>query len=187
MFFKAARALSKFNSLFHLKSKINIVTLRKCNLHLQYYKIDLIFSIKSQEINMYAKNIKPSAKRDDRIMRPGRARTCELPAKHLMRMCPRSVRNFSLLFRFLISLSEKYPKIISTIRTLIFNFILPFYGLTKYRKRRISLSVQSLKATTFPLMNERCFSKLQAFANSICLIFLKLQTREANSSSYTKR
>ena len=29
------------NFLFHLKSKTNLVTLRKCNSHLQYYKIDL--------------------------------------------------------------------------------------------------------------------------------------------------
>ena len=34
--------------------KKNLVTLRKCNSHLQYYKIDLRFSIKLQEkINLY--------------------------------------------------------------------------------------------------------------------------------------
>ena len=46
VFFKADRALTKFNFLFNLKQKKNVVTLRKCNLHLQYYKIDLRFSIK---------------------------------------------------------------------------------------------------------------------------------------------
>ena len=39
------------NFFFHLKSKTNLETLRKCNSHLQYYKIDLSFSIKLQEIN----------------------------------------------------------------------------------------------------------------------------------------
>ena len=43
---------SKLNFLFHLKSK-NLVTLWKCNSYLQYYKIDLSFSIKLQEINLY--------------------------------------------------------------------------------------------------------------------------------------
>ena len=36
VFLMADRALSKFNFLFHLKSKTNLVTLRKCNSHLQY-------------------------------------------------------------------------------------------------------------------------------------------------------
>ena len=45
VFLKADRALSKFNFLSHLKSKTNLVTLRKCNLHLQYYKIELSFSV----------------------------------------------------------------------------------------------------------------------------------------------
>ena len=53
MFLKLDRALSKFNFLFHLKLKTNLVTLRKCNLHLQYCKIDLSFSTKLQEINLY--------------------------------------------------------------------------------------------------------------------------------------
>ena len=53
VFLKADKALSKFNFFFHLKSKTNLVTLRKCNSHLQYYKIDLSFSIKLQEINLY--------------------------------------------------------------------------------------------------------------------------------------
>ena len=53
VFLKADRDLSKFNFFFHLKSKTNLVSLRKCNSHLQYYKIDLSFSIKSQEINLY--------------------------------------------------------------------------------------------------------------------------------------
>ena len=60
MFLKADGALSKFNFLFHLKSKTNLLTLKKCNSHLQYYKIDLSFSIKLQEINLYvyARNIR---------------------------------------------------------------------------------------------------------------------------------
>ena len=49
---KVDKALSKLNFLFHLKSKTKLVTLRKCNLHLQYYKIDLSFNIKLQEINL---------------------------------------------------------------------------------------------------------------------------------------
>ena len=41
---------------------------------LYFYKIDLSFSIKLQEINLNdAKNIRPNAKRDDRIPRPRRA------------------------------------------------------------------------------------------------------------------
>ena len=36
-----------------MKSKTNLVTLRKFNSNLQYYKIDLSFSIKLQEINLY--------------------------------------------------------------------------------------------------------------------------------------
>ena len=52
MFLTADRALNKLNSLFHLKLKKNLVTLRKFNSHLQYYKIDLSFSIKLQEINL---------------------------------------------------------------------------------------------------------------------------------------
>ena len=43
MFLKADKALSKLNFLFQLKSKTNLVTLRKCDSHLQYYKIDLVF------------------------------------------------------------------------------------------------------------------------------------------------
>ena len=50
---KADRALSKLNFLFPLQSKINVVTIRKCNSHLQYYEIDLSFSIKLLEINLY--------------------------------------------------------------------------------------------------------------------------------------
>ena len=52
MFLKADRALSKLNFLFHFKSKTNLVTLRKFHSDLQYYKIDLGFSIKLQEINL---------------------------------------------------------------------------------------------------------------------------------------
>ena len=50
--FKADRALSKLNFHFYLKSKTNLLTLRKCNSHLQYYKIDSSFSIKLQKINL---------------------------------------------------------------------------------------------------------------------------------------
>ena len=53
MFLKADKTLCKLNFLLHLKSKTNLVTLRKCHLHLQYYKIHLSFSIKLQEINLY--------------------------------------------------------------------------------------------------------------------------------------
>ena len=52
-FLKANRAFSRLNFLFHLKSK-DLVTLWKCNSHLPYYKIDLSFNIKLQEINLYA-------------------------------------------------------------------------------------------------------------------------------------
>ena len=46
------RAFSKLNFLFHLISKTNLVTLRKCNLHLQYYRIDSSFSIRLDKINL---------------------------------------------------------------------------------------------------------------------------------------
>ena len=46
VFLKTDRALSKLNFLFHLKSKINLLTLRICNSYLQYYKIDLSSSNK---------------------------------------------------------------------------------------------------------------------------------------------
>ena len=52
VFLKADRALSKLNFLFHLKSKTNSVTLKACNSHLEYYKIDLNISIKLQEIKL---------------------------------------------------------------------------------------------------------------------------------------
>ena len=52
VFFNADRTLSKLNFVFYLKSKTNSISLRKCNLHLQYYKIDLSLSIKSQEITL---------------------------------------------------------------------------------------------------------------------------------------
>ena len=51
---KAGRA-NKFNFLFHLNLKTNLVALRKCKSHLQYYKIDLSFSIKLKEINLYVR------------------------------------------------------------------------------------------------------------------------------------
>ena len=43
---------SKLNFLLHFKSKTKSVTSKKCNSHLQYYNIDLNFSIKLQEINL---------------------------------------------------------------------------------------------------------------------------------------
>ena len=46
--FKADRVLNKLDFLFNSKSKTNLVTLWKCNLYLEYYKIDLSFSIKLQ-------------------------------------------------------------------------------------------------------------------------------------------
>ena len=53
VFLKADRVLSKCNFLFHLKSKTNLVTVKKCNSHIPYIKIDFSFSIKLQEINLY--------------------------------------------------------------------------------------------------------------------------------------
>ena len=53
VFLKADRALSKLNFLFHLKSNTYLVTLSKCNSHLQYYKINMSFSIKFQKIKLY--------------------------------------------------------------------------------------------------------------------------------------
>ena len=52
VFLKADRALSKLNFFFNFKSKTNLITLKKCDSHLQYYKIDLSYSIKLQEINL---------------------------------------------------------------------------------------------------------------------------------------
>ena len=46
-------ALNKFNFLFHSKSRTSLVTLTKCNSQLQYYEIDLSFTLKVQEINSY--------------------------------------------------------------------------------------------------------------------------------------
>ena len=46
---------------------------------------------------MYVKSTRPSAKRDDQIVRPRRAQTCErseLRAKRALRMCPRSGQIF---------------------------------------------------------------------------------------------
>ena len=57
---------------------------------------------------MYAKNTRPStkrevqkersAKRDDRIARPGRAQTWERRELRAMRMCPRSGQIFIIMF-----------------------------------------------------------------------------------------
>ena len=54
----------------YLESKRNLVTLRKCNSHLQYYKIDLSFRIKLQEINLY---VCEEYKTEREARRPNRA------------------------------------------------------------------------------------------------------------------
>ena len=65
----------------------------------QYYKIDLSFSIKLQGINLYVCEEYKSEReardlnrteRDDRIAHPRRSQTFELRAKRPMRMCPQS-------------------------------------------------------------------------------------------------
>ena len=58
---------------------------------------------------MYAKSTRPSAKRevqkersvkrDDRIVRPRRAQTCERSELRAMRMCPRSGQIFMIYFQ----------------------------------------------------------------------------------------
>ena len=53
MFLKADKALGTFIFLLNPKLKRNLIILWKCNSHLQYYKINLSFSIKLQEINLY--------------------------------------------------------------------------------------------------------------------------------------
>ena len=53
MFLKTDKALNRLNFLFNLKPKTNLVTLKKRNSHLQYYKIDLSFSINLQKIKLY--------------------------------------------------------------------------------------------------------------------------------------
>ena len=52
VFLKADRALSELYFHFYLKSKTNLVTLRKFDSHLQYNKIDSSFSIKLQELKL---------------------------------------------------------------------------------------------------------------------------------------
>ena len=52
VFLKADRALSKLHFFFHLKSKTNLVSLKKFNSYLQYNKIDFSFNIKLQAINL---------------------------------------------------------------------------------------------------------------------------------------
>ena len=126
----ADRALSKFNFLFHLKTK-NLVILKKCNSHLQYYKIDLSFSIKLQKINdMYAKNIRPSAKRDDRITRPRRAKTCERSVLRVMKMNSRSGQ----IFYFKIIILQLPPIFPMLINLVLYDFDkkTPFYKVLSY-------------------------------------------------------
>ena len=53
VFLKSNRALTKFNFLFHWKSKTNLVTLRKYNSRLQYNKIDSSFSSKFLQNNFF--------------------------------------------------------------------------------------------------------------------------------------
>ena len=73
MYLKADRALSKLYFSFHLKSKRNLVTLEKFNSDLQYYKIELSFSIKLQEINLNV-GVEHETKREVRVeSMPGRA------------------------------------------------------------------------------------------------------------------
>ena len=61
---------------------------------------------------MYPKSTRPSAKRDDRIARPRRAQTCDLRAKRVMRMCPRSGQIFSFGMRLI--LAESLNEILQT-------------------------------------------------------------------------
>ena len=69
MSLKADRALSKLNFHFHSKSKTNLVIFRKYNLYLQYYKIDLSFSIKLQNINLnvYEKYLYKTKRKAERL------------------------------------------------------------------------------------------------------------------------
>ena len=62
---------------FHLKSKTNLATLRKCNSHLQYYEIDFNLSMKLQEINLY---VCEEYKIEHEARRSNRAPTCERSA-----------------------------------------------------------------------------------------------------------
>ena len=57
VFLKADRTLSELNFLFHLNSKTNLVTLRKCVIHIICNIIKLVWASV-----MYAKSIRPSAK-----------------------------------------------------------------------------------------------------------------------------
>ena len=58
------------NNLFSFK-----LTLRKCNSHLQYYKIDFSYIVKLQNttLNVCKEYIGSSAKRDDKNVPPRRA------------------------------------------------------------------------------------------------------------------
>ena len=89
VFLKVNRTLSKLNFLFYLKSKTNLVTLRKCNSLLQYYKIDLSFSIKLQEINL---NVCEEYKTEREVQQSNRVPLARsnLRAKCAITMCPRS-------------------------------------------------------------------------------------------------
>ena len=78
------------NFLSHVKSKTNLVTLRICNSHLQYYKSDLSFSIKLQGINLnICKEYKTEreargpnrSERDDWITSPKCIQICEWNAR----------------------------------------------------------------------------------------------------------
>ena len=55
--FTIHKVLSIWNFLFHLKSKINLVTLSERNSRLQYYKIDLSFSIKFSYLAYFFKKL----------------------------------------------------------------------------------------------------------------------------------
>ena len=76
------RELSKLNFLFHLKSITNLVTLRKCNSHIQYYKIYFSSSIKLQKINLNVckEYIRPSARSKEKKARSATIKSRDLDA-----------------------------------------------------------------------------------------------------------
>ena len=58
MFLKTDRVLCKLNFPFHLKSKTNLVTLRKCNSNLQYYKISLLSQLLLKSKSLLSREMK---------------------------------------------------------------------------------------------------------------------------------
>ena len=69
----------------YIKSKTNVLTLRKCSSHRQYYNIDLSFRIKLQEINLYVceeYKAEREARRSNRALKlASEARDENVPAK----------------------------------------------------------------------------------------------------------